>query len=557
MNLLLAWTNINEYLALLARTSDTFYTMPSLNLNPPDTYKKHIALLIGASSFVKLIVAYLIGLGNDEVYYWTYALHLNWSYFDHPPFVAWLIRVTTLDLTMHNEVFVRLGAILASAGSTWIIYRIGSIIKDERTGWYAALLFTASIYSSIIAGLFILPDSPQAFFWFWAVYLLIKILQQKDDRKLWSLWLLFGLASGLCILCKVHGIFLWLGVGIYALLFNRSWFRNTWMYFGGVITLILMSPIVIWNFQNDFITYTFHSSRVAIQTTSINTLGFYREIFGQFFYNNPINFLLIWVSIWHITQKKNFSKWCIYTRLMLCCFLPLIFTLLFLALFRDTLPHWSGPSYSGLLILAALYLADLKKNSQLLFPPIIKWSLSLITIIVIAGVFVVNFYPGTLSPNKAHIGAGDPTLDMYGWDQFGLQMDSIYRKDRASGMMPPDSRIIISKWFPAAHIDYYVSTKTNLNTYALGTLFDLHEYALTNKFKKPLHKGDCAYFIQPSTTYQDEFPEKLDQYFEQIDKDPIVLTQYRGGGICRLFLVFRLKNFKPTNNMFDSFGALK
>lgn len=531
--------------------------MPFLYPNPLNTYKKYVALLIGISSFVKLFVAHFIGLGNDEVYYWTYALHLDWNYFDHPPFVAWLIRMTTLNLALHSELFVRLGAILASAGSTWIIYRIGSTIKDEKTGWYAALLFTASIYSSIIAGLFILPDSPQVFFWFWGVYLLIQIVQQTNSKQLRNLWLLFGLASGFCILCKVHGVFLWLGVGTYALLFNRNWFKNPWMYFAWLISLILTSPIIIWNFQHDFITYTFHSSRVAIETISIRTLGFYREIFGQIFYTNPINFFLIWVSVWHVIRKKTFSGWLAYIRILLCCFLPLIVTLLLLSLFRDTLPHWSGPSYSGLLILAALYLADLKKNSELLFPSIIKWSLSLITIIIVAGVFVVNFYPGTLSPDQVHTGNGDPTLDIYGWDQFGLQIDSIYRADKALGTMPSDSRIIVSKWFPAAHIDYYISQKTHLDTYALGTLFDLHEYALVNRLKKPLCAGDCAYFIQPSNGHQDELPEKFNTYFEQIDKNPVVLKQYRGGKVCRLFSVFRLKHFKPTDHMFDDFGALR
>lgn len=525
--------------------------------NPLNNYKKYVALLIGISFFLKIFVAHSIGLGNDEVYYWTYALQLDWNYFDHPPFVAWLIRVTTLNLALHSELFVRLGAILASAGSTWIIYRIGSIIKDEKTGWYAALLFTASIYSTIIAGLFILPDSPQAFFWFWGVYLLIKIVQETDSRRLQKLWLLFGLASGFCILCKVHGMFLWLGVGTYALLFNRNWFKNSWMYLSGGISLVLISPIIIWNYQHDFITYTFHSNRVVIETIAINMLGFYREIFGQIFYNNPINFFLIWVSVWHAIRKKSLRGWRVYTRILLCCFLPLIVTLFFLALFRDTLPHWSGPSYSGLLILVALYLSDLKKNSKRLFPSIIKWSLSLIVIIMIAGIFVVNFYPGTLSPDQVHTGNGDPTLDMYGWNQFGLQMDSIYHVDKTSGNMPSNSKIIISKWFPAAHIDYYVSSKTNLDTYALGTLFDLHQYALANRLKKPLRAGDCTYFIQPSNAYQDEFPERLNVYFEQIDKSSVVLKHYRGGEVCRIFSVFRLKHFKPTANMFDNFGALK
>ena len=27
----------------------------------------------------------------DEAYYWQWAQHLDWGYYDHPPLVAWLI----------------------------------------------------------------------------------------------------------------------------------------------------------------------------------------------------------------------------------------------------------------------------------------------------------------------------------------------------------------------------------------------------------------------------------------------------------------------------------
>jgi len=55
-----------------------------------------------------MLVAYSLELGNDEVYYQTYAQHLQWNYFDHPPMVALLIRLSTINLFFHNEFFVPL-----------------------------------------------------------------------------------------------------------------------------------------------------------------------------------------------------------------------------------------------------------------------------------------------------------------------------------------------------------------------------------------------------------------------------------------------------------------
>ncbi|MEJ7679005.1 MAG: glycosyltransferase family 39 protein [Segetibacter sp.] len=259
---------------------------------------KKILLLIAISTIARLIIAGTIELGNDEVYYWTYALHLKWNYFDHPPIVGWLIRLTTANLLLHTEVFVRLGAIISSAISTLLIYKIGTIIKNQQTGWYAALLYGASIYSSIIAGTFILPDSPQIVFWLWSILLLVKIVNlpvsSSQSRMLWC-W--FGISAGLCIMSKVHGVFIWFAVVLHAVFFTRSWLKDKNIYLAAAISLLIVSPIIVWNVQNNFISYTYHGNRVILSGAGLNIDGFVREFFGGLFYNNPLNFFLIWSSI--------------------------------------------------------------------------------------------------------------------------------------------------------------------------------------------------------------------------------------------------------------------
>src|ERR1700745_1018831 len=138
--------------------------------------KDHLVYyIIIISTVIRCIFASNVELGNDEVYYWTYALHLQSSYFDHPPLVALLIRLFTLNLRFNEEIFVRLIAIIGSAINTWLIYKILCRIRNRQAGIYAALLYTACVYTSIISGLFILPDSPQVIFWMISIYLLLKI----------------------------------------------------------------------------------------------------------------------------------------------------------------------------------------------------------------------------------------------------------------------------------------------------------------------------------------------------------------------------------------------
>jgi 4-amino-4-deoxy-L-arabinose transferase-like glycosyltransferase len=147
---------------------------------------------------VKVLLAASTELNNDEVYYWTYAQKLQWSYFDHPPVIAVLIKIFTVNLRFDSELMIRLGAIICSAICCWIIYHIGRLIKDEQTGLFSALLFVASPYSNIIAGFLIIPDAPQLMFWLWSVLLMIKITNSDPgDQRTSQLLLMLGLSIGL------------------------------------------------------------------------------------------------------------------------------------------------------------------------------------------------------------------------------------------------------------------------------------------------------------------------------------------------------------------------
>ncbi|MFI5193428.1 MAG: ArnT family glycosyltransferase [Chitinophagales bacterium] len=508
-------------------------------------YKERTLLLIGISTLIRLLVGSVLELGSAEVYYWAYSLHLQWNYFDHPPMVAWLIRLTTANLLLHQELFVRLGAIISSAICTWLIFKIGTAIDNLQTGWFAALLYTSSLYSSIIAGTFILPDSPQMVFWLAGILLLIKISHAAvyDQKSTW-LWCLFGILSGLCIMSKVHGIFLWFGVILYALLVKRGWLKYRGIYLSAVITLIIISPIIIWNLQNNFISYKFHSSRVTLMGAGIHIKGFIREFIAVILITNPVNFFLTCSSlVWAFRKKIPADKRDI--QLLLFCSLPLIVILLFISLFRDTLPHWPGPAYSCLLILPAMKLTSAMKWERSLFPNSIKWALTFMLLMIISVILITNYYPGTISEQKdgLNIGKGDLTLDMYGWEEAGQKFDSVYRSDVAKKIMPYGAPIIVTNWFPAAHIDYYIATRTRQETLGMGSILNLHQYYWMNEYKKQLKEGDNAYFIVSSNLFNYKTFDMVMDNFMRYEM-PLVIPELRGGIICKQLYVFRLIGYR-------------
>ncbi|HEU4798204.1 MAG TPA: hypothetical protein VFT63_04700, partial [bacterium] len=54
-----------------------------------------ILVLIALVTAIRAVVATRAPLIDDEAYYWLWAHHLDWSYLDHPPLIAYLIALTT------------------------------------------------------------------------------------------------------------------------------------------------------------------------------------------------------------------------------------------------------------------------------------------------------------------------------------------------------------------------------------------------------------------------------------------------------------------------------
>jgi Dolichyl-phosphate-mannose-protein mannosyltransferase len=98
-------------------------------------YQKKMLWLIGISIVTKIILSFFIELGNDEVYYYTYAVQPDWNHFDHPGMVGWMIRLTSLNLYWVSALSMRLGSIICAAVATYVIYKTGAMIKDQRAGY--------------------------------------------------------------------------------------------------------------------------------------------------------------------------------------------------------------------------------------------------------------------------------------------------------------------------------------------------------------------------------------------------------------------------------------
>lgn len=499
--------------------------------------KQKLILLVIVSTVIRLIVGGSIQLGNDEVYYWTYAKYPDWSHFDHPPMVGFLQQLFTFNLLIESELALRLGFILSGTLSTLLMYGIGKEIKNERTGLIAAVLFNTSIYGLIISGLFIMPDGPMVLFWMTSLLFFIKYQKASEKNKI-NLFLSLSLVSlSLGIYAKYQSVYLLFGYGLFWLFFKREQLKNPVLYLNLSFTALILFIIVYWNYLNSFSGMSYHSERVTLFSLDFNLDSFLREAVGQVAYNNPFNYIVILIAV--ITFKKKRYVDLNYFRLLLFISIPLILTTLFFSLYRDTLPHWSGVSFLSLSILAAAYLSETRRTSGLVITLILIFSLLLIGTGVVNKGWIID--SGKTAKENIKLGKNDPTLDMYGWDQFKNEL-IILEEQRAE---LTDLPLVSNKWYPGSHLFYYVAHPIGKELFVLGDMNDMHKYYWINQTMTPLLEGESAVYITYSRNFKD--PEKVMGSFfgsmELLKEFPVL----RSGSTVEYGYIYLLQDYKNPN----------
>jgi len=520
-------------------------------LTPATVYQKKMLWLIGVSVIIKIVLSHFLELGNDEVYYYTYAIQPDWNHFDHPGMVGWMMRLTSLNLNWVSTLSMRIGSIICAAGSSFVLFKIGTLLKNEKAGYIAAWMYSLSIYTSIIAGLFVLPDSPQLLFFTLSIYWMVKWVLQPAQFKT-NDWIILGLLIGLATLSKVHGLYLWIGFGGYILFHQTKTLQNKHLYLAILVSIVCIIPILYWNIQNDFITYRYHSKRVM--HTGIQFDSFLQQIIGEIIYQNPLVYCAVFISLFNFKKLKlAFQNEGL--KLLLWLSLPLIFTFWTLSLFNPTLPHWTGPGFIGLFLIAGVYWSHWNWNSWSRWsqdaettnlPSILKWAGGLLGVLILGFLLLVYTFPRQLGSTKLeNLGEYNPINDVTGWKDFTLAFNKIVIKDKQDGSMHTNV-IVVNKWFPAGHILFYTARPLHMSVIAIGALEDVHKFAWMNETleqqKNGLKIGDDAYCIVPSNLPSN--PSLLyGKYFEDIQK-PDTIPVHSKGILLRNFYVYRLKNCK-------------
>src|SRR6185295_12102666 len=204
---------------------------------------------------IRIALAAVVPLLPEEAYHWNFARHLDWSYFDHPPLIAWSIAAGRLVFG-DSPLGIRLVPLLFSVGATALLARLTRRFYGDAAAAWAVVLFTLAPIPLLVSESGF-PDSPLLFFWI----LTMTWTWDAVDGNRPSRWLAAGAALGGAFLSKYTAVLLVPSVFFYLLLSKRDrrWLATPWPYLAGLIALAVFSPVLYWNWKHGWASFLFQS----------------------------------------------------------------------------------------------------------------------------------------------------------------------------------------------------------------------------------------------------------------------------------------------------------
>jgi 4-amino-4-deoxy-L-arabinose transferase-like glycosyltransferase len=129
-------------------------------------------------------------------------------------------------------------------------------------------------------GAWVQPHGPLILCVLAATYCIARIANGSDEGHPYLLWAQAGFWLGLALLSKYYAVLLPVGVLIFASTSrdHRRWFREPGPYIA--FAILFFSPVLIWNWQNDWISFVFQGERV-VETDGIQLRWLLDSILGQ------------------------------------------------------------------------------------------------------------------------------------------------------------------------------------------------------------------------------------------------------------------------------------
>ena len=242
-----------------------------------------ILLFIGACAIAKLFAAWVNGFTGDEAYTVVISRSLQLSYFDHPPLHQWMVHGFS---ALFGEGWWLCIPFLAMAEAINIpLYGLTRRLFGRDAALWALFGFNATAYFIVWPDGLILPDAPLFLFLVSGVWAIAEVLfgPERKAGVIWALWLLAGAAFGFAGLSKYAAIFA--PVGLFGYLafspLHRRWLWRPQPYLAAALALLIFSPALIWNYQNNWVSVAFQSGTQELDCAGTTVTRLYFDFLDK------------------------------------------------------------------------------------------------------------------------------------------------------------------------------------------------------------------------------------------------------------------------------------
>lgn len=469
--------------------------------------------------FIRLLVNQMMGLMPQDAYYYFYSEHLALSYFDHPPMVAYMLKLFGLFFGKSVAV-VKITNFIVTLLSFIGFYYLASFFLSKK-GLYRSMVFYGSTMLLTIISINTTPDVPLVFFW---TLSLITIYRALFDNKI-IYWVLTGIFIGMAFDSKYTALFLLFGLILFLSLSKR---HRTYLFSKELLLTLLffavtVSPIFIWNIENDWISFKFQSSERAssISKFQLQPKYFFGNLGTQLMLLLPVLFSGI-MFVFYKIAKKIFRKRSLpneKTIFLLSFSLPIIAFFFAVSTVYWVKLNWIMPAYITAIILASRYLSE----------KVLKYQV-IVSIVFHVLLFIqIAFYPFNVTSDDT----------WYGWDELASEVTILSEQY-------PDNFIFSNDGYKTSAVlnfymdqDIYSSNILGKN----GLQFSVVHADLTSL------KGKNALFIDSEKRFKNmeksnQTPDNLALYFDEIKElEPIIIMNNQGKPL-RKFLIFECLNYR-------------